>query len=366
MPPSPKVHRLPAVPMKTFGPTLRPRKGAPLAGIVLGAALFSLMGTACTAPAPPLPPEPGSLEALEARRALFLVSPEELGRLRDTQDVPLVILEVGLDPDAFEAEGHVAGAHFLPWEAVSMERGGLPNQVPPLDFLAGMLRERGVTDATRIVLYDRGAGLQAGRAWAVLDYAGLGARTRLLDGQFAGWQAAGGEVTQGVPDAPTPGTLSLTPNPEVILPGDRVADLVWARSTQSPATLGELHLLDARPAEEYSGEIPGADVARPGHIPGARNLPWRTTVGPDDAPFFLDPAALQGLFAEAGMEPGSPVVTYCRTGGQAGQLYFVARMLGHEARFYDGSFVDWSRDTERPVVSPSTTAAPEPLPQETP
>ena len=367
--PTPTPRTLPPLPVDAGippGPTPGPRRWTHLPGILLGVAWLGAAGTACTTPAPPALPELGSAEELETRRALFLVSPDELMSLREEGDASLVILEVGSDPEIFQTEGHVAGAHFLPWESVAMERGSLPNQVPPLDFLAERLRERGVTDASRIVLYDRGAGLQAGRAWAVLDYVGLGAQTRLLDGQLAGWLGAGGEVAQGSPDAPTPGELSLTPDPGVILSGDRVADLVWARSTQSPASLHDLHLLDARPAEEFSGEIPGGRVVRPGHIPGARNLPWRTTLGPDDAPFFLDAAALQSLFAEVGVEPGSPVVTYCRTGGQAGQLYFVARMLGHEARFYDGSFVEWSGNSERPVVPPAATDSPELLPQDTP
>jgi thiosulfate/3-mercaptopyruvate sulfurtransferase len=339
------------------------RRGPGLLGLLLVAGI----GVACAGP-----PSPESVPSddLDARRALFLVSPEELAALREGGDASLVILEVGSDPDLFASGGHVAGARFLPWEAVAMRRDDVPNQIPPLELLAERLRERGVTDASRIVLYDRGAGLQAGRAWAVLDYAGLGDRTRLLDGQLAGWRASGGEVAIGTPEEPspeaTPGGLSLTPRPAAVLSGDRVADMVWVRSSQSPATLLDVHLLDARPAEEFAGEVPGDEVLRPGHIPGARNLPWRTTTGPDEAPYFLDAAALRDLFLEAGVAPGSPVVTYCRTGGQAGHLYFVARMLGHDARLYDGSFVEWSRDTDRPVVAPRTTDAPEPPAPDTP
>ncbi|TVP43838.1 MAG: hypothetical protein EA350_12860 [Gemmatimonadales bacterium] len=120
-----------------------------------------------------------------------------------------------------------------------------------------------------------------------------------------------------------------------------------ARETQGHKTLPGLHVLDARPPAGYSGAEPGGEVDRPGHIPGAQNLPWRSTTGPDEAPFLLEASALLALFEDVGVEPGDRIITYCRTGGQAGHLHFVARMLGFEVRFYDGSFVEWSRNPER-------------------
>ena len=54
------------------------------------------------------------------------------------------------------------------------------------------------------------------------------------------------------------------------------------------------------------------------------------------------------LFEQAGARPGTTVVAYCRTGGQASFLYTVARHLGYDVRLYDGSFIDWSR-TDYPV-----------------
>lgn len=292
------------------------------------------------------------------RRAHFLVTPEELARELEG-DGDLVVLEVGMNPGAFEEEGRVAGARFLPWEAVALRRDGLPNRIPPMEAIAAALGAVGVGEETRIVLYDRGAGLMAGRAWAVLDYVGLGHRTRLLDGQLRGWEGAEGAMGTGAAPEPVEGRLpTLRPRIELLVEGDRLADLVWAREAQGAESLPGLHLLDARPPAEYRGEEPGDEVERPGHIPGARNLPWRSTTGPDEAPFLLDADALLDLFREAGVEPGDRILTYCRTGGQAGHLHFVARMLGFEVRFYDGSFVEWNQIAERPVVSPDGSISP--------
>lgn len=290
-------------------------------------------------------PIPGA-DDRQARRDHFLVGPEALAEeIRSGTD--LVVLEVGEDATLFEAEGRVAGARFLPWEAVALRRDGIPNRIPPIDALEEALAARGVGEETRIVLYDRGAGLRAGRAWAVLDYAGLGHRTRLLDGQLAGWKGSGGSVETGPLPEVAPARLVLRPRPELLVDGDRLADLVWVRERHGHLSLPGLHLLDARPPEEFRGEVPGDEVRRPGHIPGARNLPWRTTAGSDDAPFLLETDALLALFRQVGVEEGDRILTYCRTGGQAGYLHFVARMLGFDVRFYDDSFVAWSQRPER-------------------
>lgn len=298
----------------------------------------------------------GSLPVLEDgpasdRRAQFLVTPEALrAELAGPLEGRPVVLEVAMDGGKAFLEGHVAGARLLPWSAVAERRDGVPNQIPPLATIEEALRGLGLGEQTPIVLYDRMAGLPSGRAWAVLDYAGLGERTRVLDGQWQGWVAAGGAVGTGAPEATPPGDVRLRPDPSRVITGDRVADLVYATVLRSPSSLPVLRILDARPPAEFSGERPGDEVARPGHIPGASNLFWRDLVGPDEAPFMLDDEALRVKFAAAGAPPGTAIVSYCRTGGQAGHLYFTARMLGYDVVLYDGSFVDWARDEERPVA----------------
>ena len=43
------------------------------------------------------------------------------------------------------------------------------------------------------------------------------------------------------------------------------------------------------------------------------------------------------------------VVVYCRTGMQASYAYLVARHLGYAPRMYDGSYIDWSNNTDYPT-----------------
>ena len=107
------------------------------------------------------------------------------------------------------------------------------------------------------------------------------------------------------------------------------------------ATSG-ISLLDIRPDPEYLGTDAGmGGMHTPGHIAGARQLPWNTLVRADGR--FLSPPELEGKLRAAGVATGKPVVTYCMVGMRASVAYFVARYLGYDARLYDGSIIDWTQ-----------------------
>ncbi len=82
-----------------------------------------------------------------------------------------------------------------------------------------------------------------------------------------------------------------------------------------------------------------------GHIPSARQLFWEDLVESRERPLFLPVGELSDLFVAAGADPDDTVVTYCQVGLRASVDYMIARMLGYETRFFDGSWRDWgSRD----------------------
>ena len=59
------------------------------------------------------------------------------------------------------------------------------------------------------------------------------------------------------------------------------------------------------------------------------------------------------ILKAAGIRPGEKIVSYCHIGQQATVTYFVARYLGFDARLYDGSWQEWSLNTELPrEISP--------------
>lgn len=268
-------------------------------------------------------------EAPEPRtRADLLVSAEWLADHLGEPD--LAVLHVGPDSSAYLA-GHVPGARFLPLSAVAEDRDDQLNLLPSEAALKEAFEMAGVSDGDHVVLYGDMNGLAAARAFFALDVHGHG-RVSVLDGGLGAWRAAGGAVSA---EAPTARRGSFSPR----LRADRVVDAAWVEARRGDP---EVVLVDARPAAEHTGEMPGEGIQRPGHIPGSVGLFWREDVRED--------GTLRARYAAAGVLPGREVVTYCRTGVQASYAYFVARLLGLSPRLYDGSFHDWSNNTDYPVA----------------
>jgi thiosulfate/3-mercaptopyruvate sulfurtransferase len=131
------------------------------------------------------------------------------------------------------------------------------------------------------------------------------------------------------------GDLSLRPSE------DRIVSAEWIL-----VRLGHdnLSLVDARPDDEFSGADGGlGGRVNPGHIPSARQLLWEDLVESRDRPVFLPASELSDRFVAAGADPGDTVVAYCQVGLRASVTYMIARMLGYETRFFDGSWRDWGR-----------------------
>ena len=281
-------------------------------------------------------------ESRTSSAAPSLVTPAQLEPM--LSDPALVLLHVG-QKEEYDAE-HLPGARFLEVRslAIAPQPGQLMLQVPPPADLEAKLEALGISDGSRIVIYmGKDWVSPATRAVFTLDYAGLGAKTMLLDGGMPAWKAAGRRVTNEVPPAPPPGTLTFHARPE------SVADLAWVQShAGKPGSL----VVDARDAKFYTGESDNSGrIPRPGHVAGAVSLPFGSFVREDNT--FKSRAELEALFKDAGATSGTTVATYCHIGQQATVPYFVARMLGYDVKLYDGSYEEWAKTEGAPVKTGS-------------
>lgn len=258
----------------------------------------------------------------------ILVSPVWLDQRRGEPN--LVILQVESRGERY-TEGHIPGALPLPYDRIAWEG---PNEegseLLPLEEIAATLENLGVSDTDQIVVYSSHP-LLATRLWFTLDVMGVGKTVSLLDGGLSSWQDEGFPLSAEPPVPPPPGSLTLKPRTGVVV------DAEWVQENLDTESVV---LLDARPEAEYTGE--GQETEQFGHIPGAGNASWEEMIESRDLFRFRPVQELAGHFSTAGADAGDTVVPYCIVGLRASLDYFVARLLGFETLFYDGSWRDWT------------------------
>ena len=118
-------------------------------------------------------------------------------------------------------------------------------------------------------------------------------------------------------------------------------------------------LVDIRSNDEYTGKVFAPEgvkelAVRAGHVPGAVNVPWGKIVKEDGT--FKSPEEIKAIYAEVGIDGSKPVITYCRIGERSSHTWFaLKRILGYDARNYDGSWTEYGNAVGVPVVNVAGT-----------
>ncbi len=242
--------------------------------------------------------------------------------------------------EEYEA-GHLPGAAFVDLDAALAapddgRAGRHPLPVPGV-FEAAM-RAAGVSENTHVVAYDDVGGAVAARLWWLLRASGHD-RVSLLDGGVRAWTEDGYALETDLPRVPR-GTFAARFDPSLAASLD---------DTRAALKRGAA-LLDARAPERYRGAVEPVDQ-RPGHIPGAINVPVAELL---DRGRFRAPEELRERFKTA-LGPRTEVIASCGSGVTACHLLFAMELASLDfpspARLYVGSYSEWSRRPRLPVVT---------------
>lgn len=237
-------------------------------------------------------------------------------------------------------ESHLPGAFFASVErdlagAKTGKNGRHP--MPDPQTFAGFLRAAGADDGSQIVAYDAGADMFAARFWFLTRWIGHDA-VAVLDGGFAAWCARGYPLAAGPSKAAHEGALTIRLRPEYLVDAAHVHERL-----RSP----EMHLVDARAKERFSGETEPIDPVG-GHIPGARHRWFKENF--DAEGMLKSPERLRSEFSEAGFDP-KRTIHQCGSGVSSAVNHLAMVHAGLEgSRIYNGSWSEWVADPSRPVV----------------
>ena len=206
--------------------------------------------------------------------------------------------------------------------------------LPTPQRLAQLFSRLGIDEMSQVVAYDDAGGMIASRLWWELRYMHHEA-VAVLDGGWQAWQATGLPTKSGN-EINEAAHFTGRPQPKWVV------------------TLGEVEdqplLIDSRAPARYRGETEPID-ARPGHIPGAANLPFEDQLDANGR--FRQPDELKAqLTAVLGKIAPESATFYCGSGVSACvNLLAMAHVGMGNGRLYVGSWSEWSGDPARPAAT---------------
>lgn len=236
----------------------------------------------------------------------------------------------GRDPRAEYDAAHIPGARFFDIDEIADLKSPLPHMAPPVEKFISRIRAMGIGDGHRVIVYD-GAGLfSAARVWWLFRHFGK-TDVAVLDGGLPKWKAEGRPLED---EPPVMRDRHFTARRDASLVKD-------VSQVAASAKLGDYQIVDARSPGRFTGEEPEVrEGLRSGHIPGAKNVHYKTLLNADGTMKPLE--GLRAAFEGAGVDLSRPIITSCGSGVTAAILSLALERLGHRNHaLYDGSWTEW-------------------------
>ncbi|MET8775914.1 sulfurtransferase [Nocardia sp. NPDC050713] len=252
----------------------------------------------------------------------------------------VVFVEVDEDTSAYDG-GHIEGAVRLDWKKDLQDqvRRDFVNQ----EQFSDLLSARGISNDDEVVLYGGNNNWFAAYAYWYFKLYGHN-NVKLLDGGRKKWELDGRPLSTEAVNRPATQYKAAAPDLTIRAFRDEVI-----------AAIGTKNLVDVRSPDEFSGKIlapahlPQEQSQRPGHIPGAINVPWSKAANEDGT--FKSDAELTEIYKEAGLDGEKDTIAYCRIGERSSHTWFVLQeLLGHQnVKNYDGSWTEYGSLVGAPI-----------------
>ncbi len=261
----------------------------------------------------------------------------------------VVILDVRGESKSYTQWGHIPGAQLVDWKSLRASRNIGDHKIDKLvlgkDAFEKLLREKGVNTNSAIVVTHMGRNPDdstvGARLYWSLKYYGHD-NVALLEGGNTAW-AKQYPLEKKTPTV-KPGSYKVS--------AVNAAILATSEDVEKALSNNHVQLVDTRSLDYYLGAVRKKSVARAGHIPGSKALPYYLMSSRGKPTYFHDPQLQTEIFEAMGIDPHAPTILYCNTGRVASSVWFVMHeLLGNkQVKLYDGSMHEWSQKISHPLV----------------
>lgn len=252
----------------------------------------------------------------------------------------LVVIDV-MASDVY-AKQHVAGAINIPHKSLYKE-GAIEGQIKSPEELAGIFSKKGVSNTSKIVVYDDGSQKYNSRVWWILKYIGA-ENVLLVHKDMTAWEQARIPLTNA----------ASALKPAVFTPNVNTAMNIHLPDVKSLALNPKAILLDAREKDEYEGA--DKDKRSKGHLPGAIWMNFKEVLTADGQ--FKSKEDIIATATKYGVTPEKEVVVYCQTGIKASTLYVALKEIAgfSNVKLYAGAYAEWVSFNDNPFCDKKLVA----------
>lgn len=270
-----------------------------------------------------------------------LVSTEWLqNHLRDAN---LIIVDVQTDVYDYLGQ-HIPGAVHLSDQTLRAPDHGMPVRYLAPQAIELLPNRVGLSNDTPVVVYTgkgaiSGTGDGLGQTMAAYTLARFGQNhIYVLNGGLDKWVAEKRPVTKEFPQLKE-GSFKVSER-DCHITMDQLKELM---------NQDNVMILDAQPAKAYEGQ---AAWTKPGHIPGAISLPWKSLMADDNPTLLKSDQEIAEILKKHNITPDKTIITYCGTGREATNPFLLLKCyLGFpNVKLYEGSFTEWSAYPDNPTV----------------
>lgn len=234
-------------------------------------------------------------------------------------------------------KSHIANAHFVSLEDTmtgEIKKHGGRHPLPDLEEFTEKMRNLGINNDSRIIIYDDGSLAMAGRLWWMLKYIGA-KEVYILKGGFKAWEDKDYPITDKDPKVEKKGDLNLNINKDIY---SDIEDVKKAIDSDKKM------VVDSRSEDRYRGKEEPFDRI-PGHIPKAVNYPWTKLIEEN----FMDKEKLDEYFKD--LKEYDEVIVHCGSGITATVNILFMEEIGLKPKLYLGGYSDWVSYLDNEVIS---------------